>query len=69
MQHCEMSYVDHPPIRLFFYCHVEPPYGGETPVCNFREVYRQLPEHIRRDFDEKGVMTVRNYSGLGKRRD
>lgn len=68
MQHCEMSYVDNPPIRLFFYCHIEPPYGGETPVCNFREVYRQLPEHIRRDFDEKGVLTVRNYSGLEKKK-
>ena len=64
MQHCEMSYVKEPPITLFFYCHVEPQYGGETPLCNFRKVYEQLDPKIRDEFDKKGVMTVRNYSGL-----
>jgi len=64
MQHCEMSYVTHPPISLFFYCHIEPDYGGETPVCNFRKVYADLDPKIRAEFDKKGVMTVRNYSGL-----
>jgi alpha-ketoglutarate-dependent taurine dioxygenase len=65
-QHCEMSYVKHPPVTLFFYCHVEPPYGGETPLCNFRKVYAGLNPEIREAFDRKGVLTVRNYSGLGK---
>lgn len=64
MQHCEMSYVPQPPISLFFYCHVEPEYGGETPVCNFRKVYAEINPKIREEFDRKGVMTVRNYSGL-----
>lgn len=65
-QHCEMSYVKHPPVTLFFYCHVEPPYGGETPLCNFRKVYADLNPEVREAFDKKGVLTVRNYSGLGK---
>lgn len=64
MQHCEMSYVKHPPITLFFYCHIEPEYGGETPICNFRKVYQQLDFRIRNEFDTKGLITVRNYSGL-----
>jgi len=64
MQHCEMSYVTHPPITLFFYCHIEPEYGGETPICNFRKVYRDMDPKIREEFDRKGVLTVRNYSGL-----
>ncbi|MDB5283530.1 MAG: hypothetical protein JWO06_2605 [Bacteroidota bacterium] len=64
MQHCEMSYVKHPPITLFFYCHVKPEYGGETPLCNFRKVYADLDPKIRSEFDKKGLMTVRNYSGL-----
>lgn len=64
MQHCEMTYVTKPPISLFFYCETEPQYGGETPVCNFRKVYAQMDERIRKDFEEKGVITVRNYSGL-----
>lgn len=65
-QHCEMSYVKHPPVSLFFYCHVEPQYGGETPLCDFRKVYAQLDPKIREVFDKKGLITVRNYSGLGK---
>lgn len=64
MQHCEMSYVKKPPINLFFYCHVQPGYGGETPICNFRKVYRQLDSNIRAKLEQKGLMTVRNYSGL-----
>ncbi|HWB64498.1 MAG TPA: TauD/TfdA family dioxygenase, partial [Chitinophagales bacterium] len=66
MQHCEMSYVKHPPVILFFYCHVEPEYGGETPLCNFRKVYRDIDPSVREDFEKKGIITVRNYSGLGK---
>lgn len=64
MQHCEMSYVKNPPITLFFYCHVEPDYGGETPICNFRKVYKDMNPQIRAEFDKKGLLTVRNYSGL-----
>ena len=64
MQHCEMSYMTRPPVKLFFYCDVEPDYGGETPVCNFRKVYEQMDKNIRDEFDRKGVLTVRNYSGL-----
>ncbi len=65
MQHCEMSFLPNPPRKLFFFCHIEPPYGGETPICDFRKVYEQLDEKVRNDFEQKGVMTVRNYSGLG----
>ena len=64
MQHCEMSYAKHPPVSLFFYCHIEPGYGGETPLCNFRKVYSEIDPAIREEFDRKGVITVRNYSGL-----
>lgn len=63
-QHCEMTYVKHPPISIFFYCHIEPTYGGESPICNFRKVYAELNPKIREEFDTKGVMTVRNYSGI-----
>lgn len=63
-QHCEMSYVEQPPITLFFYCHIEPGYGGETPICDFRKVYASLDSRIRDEFDKKGVLTIRNYSSL-----
>ena len=63
-QHCEMTYVKNPPISIFFYCHVEPDYGGESPLCNFRKVYAEMNPKIREEFNKKGVLTVRNYSGL-----
>lgn len=62
-QHCEMSFLPSAPRYLFFYCYVEPQDGGETPVCDFRKVYQQLDPKIKKEFEEKGVRLVRNYSG------
>jgi alpha-ketoglutarate-dependent taurine dioxygenase len=60
-QHCEMSFLPHPPRRLFFYCLVAPKKHGETPICDFRKVYEQLDEEVKNAFAEKGVKTIRNY--------
>jgi alpha-ketoglutarate-dependent taurine dioxygenase len=62
MQHCEMSFLPSAPRRLFFYCHVQPEYGGETPICDFRKVYRELDETIRDEFERRGIRHIRNYS-------
>lgn len=62
MQHCEMSFLPSAPRRLFFYCHIEPEYGGETPICDFRKVYQDLDPKIREEFERKGVKHIRNYS-------
>lgn len=67
MQHCEMSFLPHPPRKLFFYCHVEPKQGGETPICDFRKVYKQLDKQVLHEFESKGVLTVRNYSGINEK--
>lgn len=62
MQHCEMSFLPGAPRRLFFYCHIEPQYGGETPICDFRKVYAELDPTIRAEFEQKGVKHIRNYA-------
>ncbi|MFN8282902.1 MAG: TauD/TfdA family dioxygenase [Chitinophagales bacterium] len=62
MQHCEMSFLPSAPRRLFFYCNIEPEYGGETPICDFRKVYNDLDPKIRQEFEDKGVKHIRNYS-------
>ncbi len=63
-QHCEMSFVKHPPRRLFFCCLVPPaPGSGETPLVDFRRVWRELDPEVRRRFEEGGVRIVRNYAG------
>jgi alpha-ketoglutarate-dependent taurine dioxygenase len=63
-QHCEMSFVAEPPRRVFFCCLVEPrPGGGETPLVDFRKVWRDLDPEVRRRFEEGGIRIVRNYAG------
>lgn len=62
MQHCEMSFLPSAPRRLFFYCNIEPIYGGETPICDFRKVYNDLDPKIRAEFERKGVKHIRNYA-------
>jgi alpha-ketoglutarate-dependent taurine dioxygenase len=63
MQHCEMSFLPNPPRKLFFYCHIEPTEGGETPIVDFRKVYQDLDPMIREEFERKGIKNVRNYNG------
>lgn len=68
MQHCEMSFLPSAPRRLFFYCNIEPEYGGETPICDFRKVYQDLDPTIRMEFEQKGVKHIRNYSSPNDKR-
>lgn len=63
-QHCEMSFVKEPPRRVFFCCLLEPqPGGGETPLVDFRKVWRDMDPEVRRRFEQGGIRIVRNYAG------
>ena len=62
-QHIEMSFTTTPPRKLFFYCAIAPGADGETPVCDFRAVYRDLDPDVRADFERRGVRNIRNYDG------
>ncbi len=63
-QHCEMSFVKKPTSRLLFACLVAPTSeGGETPLCDFRSVLRDLDPAVRARFETRGVRILRNYSG------
>ena len=69
-QHCEMSFCANPPERLFFCALVAPAReSGETPLCDFRKVWRDLDPAVRDRFVDRGLRIVRNYSGPGKGRD
>lgn len=62
-QHCEMSFCARPPRRVFFAC-LEPPApgSGETPLCDFRAVWRDLDPAVRERFLAGGIRIVRNYA-------
>ncbi|OMP77233.1 class II aldolase/adducin family protein [[Flexibacter] sp. ATCC 35208] len=62
VQHNEHSYSNHWPLRIFFYCDIPAAEGGQTPICDSRAVYKLLSERTRREFEEKRVMYVRNFS-------
>ena len=63
-QHCEMSFTRTPPRNLFFSCLIAPSGpGGETPLVDFRNVYRDLAPALRERFAKLGVRNIRNYIG------
>lgn len=66
MQHCEMSFLPTAPRRLMFYCYIEPQVGGETPICDFREVAKSMNPKIKKDFETKGIKIIRNYCAPGQ---
>jgi alpha-ketoglutarate-dependent taurine dioxygenase len=66
-QHIEMSFLKSTPKRLFF--HAQSPskgVGGETPMCDFAAVWRDLDPAVRRKFETLGVTNIRNYAGPPK---
>ena len=65
-QHCEMSFCANPPEFLFFSAMTpSEEHSGETPICDMREVWRQMDRHVRERFSAKGMKNVRNYSAPG----
>jgi alpha-ketoglutarate-dependent taurine dioxygenase len=59
-QHSEMSYLKEYPARILFFCKQPPRKGGETPLSDNRKILRDLPSAVRKKFEERGVLYVRN---------
>jgi alpha-ketoglutarate-dependent taurine dioxygenase len=61
--HNEQAYCRQWPMKIWFHCAIAAPSGGETPLCDSREVYRLVPAAVRRELVERGLMYVRNFGG------
>jgi alpha-ketoglutarate-dependent taurine dioxygenase len=61
LYHNESSHMHRWPLKIMFYCDTPAREGGETPVVDCRKMYRLLPESLRRRFEERRLMYVRNY--------
>lgn len=59
--HNEMSYSRRWPMKIWFLCVHAAEEGGETPIADSRRVYERIDPAVRRRFDARGVMYVRNY--------
>ena len=51
--HNEMSYSSRFPALIAFCCLTKAPVGGETPIADMHEVWRQIPPRIRDTFEER----------------
>jgi alpha-ketoglutarate-dependent taurine dioxygenase len=49
------------PRKIMFHSHLEAAEGGETPICDLREVLHKIDPELRRRFMEQGIVYVRNY--------
>jgi len=61
--HNESSHLPTWPLRQFFFCAVPAAEGGETPLLDCREAYRELEPELREEFERKGLLYVRNFVG------
>jgi alpha-ketoglutarate-dependent taurine dioxygenase len=59
--HNEHSYARRFPLKLFFACITPSETGGETPIGDTRRIFARIDPEIRRRFEEKGWMYVRNF--------
>ncbi|KZN46886.1 TauD/TfdA family dioxygenase [Pseudoalteromonas luteoviolacea] len=64
LQHNENAYSNCWPMRMGFFCVVPAKTGGNTPLADSREVYKQLPIALCDKFEKLGVMYVRNYGDI-----
>jgi alpha-ketoglutarate-dependent taurine dioxygenase len=62
--HNENSYAATWPLKIWFFCELPAASGGATPIADSRRVYERIDPRIREQFAEKGVMYVRNYTGV-----
>ncbi|XP_070567974.1 dapdiamide synthesis protein DdaC-like [Ptychodera flava] len=55
--HNEMAYVDHYPLKIFFYCDVpaKPGGGGETGITDVRDILPKLDPKVVQKFDKLGL--------------
>lgn len=65
--HNESCYARTFPLRIFFYCDQPAEEGGETPIADCRQVLDRLDPAVRRRFEQRGVMYMRNFrDGVGQ---
>ena len=64
--HNENSFNRSWPLHILFCCNRPALEGGETPLADSRKIFDSIDPEIKREFIQKQVMYVRNYSdGLG----
>ncbi|MGE8723125.1 TauD/TfdA family dioxygenase [Leptospira terpstrae] len=58
-----MSFLDNPPKLLFFYAEKASETGGETPLTDLREIYKDVDPKIKEKIEKHGIRYRRRYDG------
>lgn len=59
--HNEQSYTREWPLQVYFFCELAAEEGGQTPIGDSRRICAAIDPAIRRRFDERKLMYVRNF--------
>lgn len=62
LYHNESSHLNRWPSRISFFCVIAAKEGGCSPIVDCRKVYQDLDPEVRRMFEEKGLVYVRNFA-------
>ncbi|HIF52236.1 MAG TPA: hypothetical protein EYQ42_12045 [Thiotrichaceae bacterium] len=54
--HPEMCYTNDFPSKICFYCEQAPEQGGETPLADARQIFKEIPSNIIKNFEDKGII-------------
>ena len=60
--HNESSHMHQWPMKQWFFCMETAQSGGETPIVDCREVYRQIGPEVSKRFEREGILYVRNFT-------
>ena len=60
--HQEMCYVKNFPSKIGFYCDQVSEQGGETPLADARQILKEIPSNIIKEFEDKGIIYHRKMS-------
>ena len=60
--HNELAYSRQWPMKLWFYCRTPAREGGETPLADSRRALQFIGVRIRKRFERKKIMYVRNFN-------
>jgi alpha-ketoglutarate-dependent taurine dioxygenase len=64
--HNELSTARTFPLKVWFFCEIEPGERGQTPIADTRAICRRIDPGVLETFREKGWSLIRNYgSGMG----
>ena len=67
-QHLEMSFLNAPPRNLYFGClKASQAAGGETALCDFRKVYKDIPTELRDRLSQDKIKYTRTHYRVGEK--